>query len=235
MQLTVRDVSRLLRVSEKTVYRWIGQGKLPAYRVGEQYRFNRSELLEWATSQRINPSPELFAEPESSAASPVALGPALREGGVYYRLSGNDRFSALRALVEVMRLPESVDREFLYRVLLAREALQSTGVGDGVALPHPRGPIVLHTDRPMVTLGFLERAVDFAALDGRPVHALFSVVSPTTRAHLQILSRIAHALRDPEFKQLVANEGSRDEILAAADRVDREMAERAAPVGAGAT
>ena len=59
MQLTVRDATRLLTVSEKTIYRWINQGSLPAYRVNEQYRFNRAELLEWATAHKINVSVEI--------------------------------------------------------------------------------------------------------------------------------------------------------------------------------
>ena len=46
MQLSVRDVARMLNVSEKSIYRWIQQGQLPAYKVNEQYRFNRAELLE---------------------------------------------------------------------------------------------------------------------------------------------------------------------------------------------
>src|SRR5438034_393382 len=67
MQLGVRDVSKLLNVSEKTIYRWVGQGILPAYRVNEQYRFNRAELLEWATSRKMNVSAAVFDEPESNS------------------------------------------------------------------------------------------------------------------------------------------------------------------------
>jgi len=52
MQLTVRDVAKLLAVNEKTVYRWVQQSSLPGYRVNNQYRFNRAELLEWATPTR---------------------------------------------------------------------------------------------------------------------------------------------------------------------------------------
>ena len=52
MQLGVRDVAGLFNVSEKTVYRWVKQRKLPVYRVNEQYRFSRAELLEWATRPR---------------------------------------------------------------------------------------------------------------------------------------------------------------------------------------
>lgn len=223
MNLTVRDVSGLLKVSEKTVYRWITQGVLPAYRVNEQYRFNRAELLEWATSRKMNVAPELFDEPESSAVPVPGLDAALQAGGIFYRLSGSDKPSALRALVEHLRLPDEVDREFLLRVLLARETLQSTGIGDGIAIPHVRNPIVLHVPRPLITLGFLEHPVEFEAIDGKPVFALFSLISPTVRAHLRLLSRLAFALNDPGFKTAVTRQGSRDEILAEAERIETAL------------
>src|SRR5438132_11459518 len=108
MQLTVRDAAKLLSVSEKTVYRWINQGSLPAYRVNEQYRFNRAELLEWATARKINVSVEIFQEPESSASALPRLTDALEAGGIFYRLGGWDKESVLRALVETMRLPDEV-------------------------------------------------------------------------------------------------------------------------------
>ncbi len=226
MQLTVRDVSRLFAVSEKTVYRWITQGKLPAYRVNEQFRFHRAELLEWASANRINVSAELFTEPETSGSALPGLEAALRAGGIHYRLGGADKGGVLAALVEIMPLPRGVDRGFLLQVLLAREALQSTGIGDGVAIPHPRNPIVLHIDEPLLTLCFLEHPIDFDALDGKPVHALFSLVCPTVRAHLHLLSRIAFALRDTEFRALIEREAGREEILAAARRVDEALARR---------
>ena len=86
MQLTVRDAARIMNVSEKTIYRWINQGSLPAYRVNEQYRFNRAELLEWATSKKINVSVEIFQEPESTAAVLPGFVDALETGGIFYRL-----------------------------------------------------------------------------------------------------------------------------------------------------
>ncbi len=228
MQLTVREVAQLLAVSEKTVYRWVGQRKLPAYRVNEQLRFNRAELLEWASANKAQVSPELFAEPESAGTPAPSLDQALRDGGIHYRVGGDDTRGVLSSVVELMRLPDEVDRGFLLQVLLAREALQSTGIGEGIAIPHPRSPIVLHIARPSVTLCFLERPVDFAALDGRPVHALFTLVSPTARAHLQLLSRVAYALRVEAFRSLITRVASRDEILAAAARVDGEVAAHAA-------
>ena len=217
MKIGVREAARMLGVSEKTVYRWIGGKKLPVHRINDHYRFNRAELLEWATAQRMPVSVEIFQEPEGEPLP--LLSEALEAGGIHYRVSGATRDETLRQVVSLMRLPDEVDREFLYQMLLARETLGSTGVGDGIAIPHVRNPVVLHV-RPAVTLCFLERPVDFGALDGQPVHALFLLVSPTVRAHLHLLSRLSAALLDPELKRLVGEQGGRDEILAGFRRVE---------------
>lgn len=234
MHLNVREAAKILNVSEKTIYRWIQQGSLPAYRVNEQYRFHRAELLEWATSHKINVSPKIFEEPEGAPAALVGLAEALQAGGIFYRVGGGDKESVLRSIVETMRLPEEVDREFLFRVFLAREALGSTGVGDGIAIPHVRNPIVLHVARPTITLSFLERPVDFGAVDGKPVFALFSLVSPTMRAHLHLLSRLAFALRDEAFKGAIVRQAARDELQREAARVDGALQAASAAAAAAA-
>ncbi len=228
MTLTVRDASKLLQVSQKTVYRWISQRIIPAYLINGQYRFNRAELLEWATSRRLEVSMDILAEPESRHVPCPGIAEALEAGGVFYRVSGRDRESALRAVVELMRLPDEVDRDFLLRVLVAREALGSTGIGEGIAMPHVRNPIVLHLPRPSITLCFLERAVEFGALDGEPVRVLFTAVSPTIRAHLRMMSHVAFALRDSAFKDAVLREASREEVFREARRVEASFADRSA-------
>jgi PTS system nitrogen regulatory IIA component len=229
VKLTVRDAAHLLKVTEKTIYRWIKQGAIPAYQINDQYRFNRAELLEWATSRRIHVSPEIFAEPEGHETPPPSLSEALRDGGVHYRVEGTDKAAVLHAAVGMMKLPEEVDREFLYQVLLAREALGSTGIGEGIAIPHVRNPIVLHLSRPMVMLCLLERPVDFGALDGQPVKALFILISPTIRAHLFLLSRLGFALRDADFKSAILGQASREKIQEALRRVEISMGEPSPP------
>lgn len=228
MTLTVRDVAKLLNVSEKTVYRWINQGILPAYQVHEQHRFNRSEILEWATSRKMPISPEIFSEPETSGIQMPSLYEAMQFGGVNYRVIGADKWAVLKNVVQLLQLPEEVDREFLFRVLVAREELSSTGIGEGIAIPHVRNPVVLHISKPMVTLFFLEHPVDFGAIDGLPVFALFMLISPTVRAHLHLISHLAYALRDPAFKSVIERQGLRDEILEAAQKVESGLGSGAA-------
>lgn len=221
MQMTVKDAAKALNVAEKTVYRWIQASGLPAYRVAGQYRINRAMLFEWATSKRINFAS--FSEDSEPAVSPLpTLGQALENGGIHYRVGGRNKEETIQAAVNLLKLPDSVDRNFLTEALLARERLQSTGVGDGIALPHVRNPAVLDITMPFISLCFLETPIEFGALDGKPVRLLFLPFSPTVRVHLHLLSRLSFALRNASFKALLMGEGPRDEILAAAHALDPE-------------
>jgi PTS system nitrogen regulatory IIA component len=213
MKLTVQDIARTFSVSEKTVYRWISQGDIPTYKINDQYRFNRTEVIEWATGKRINFLPELLEEPESETDKLRSLANALEAGGVFYRLCGKTKQEALRELVQVIHIPENVNREFLYKVLLARENLGSTAIGEGIAIPHARMPVVLHVSQPTVALCFLDEPIEFGALDGKLVFALFTIISPTVRAHLHLLSRLSYVLRNDEFKLLLSQQGKRNEII----------------------
>ncbi len=223
MQLTVRDVGKFLNVSESTVTRWIKQRGLPAQHVGGQFRFNRAELLEWATANRLKVSLEMFDHLENDYEPAPSLADALEVGGIFYQLQDTNKDRALRALVQVLPLPEGIDRELILRLFLAREASASTAIGGGIAVPHVRNPVVLHVGRPLVTLCFLERPVDFSALDGQPVHVLFSLICPTVRSHLQMLSRMTYALHDEQFKAVVTRQGRREEILQEARRVEAAL------------
>ncbi len=221
MQLTVKDAAKALNVTEKTVYRWIQSGGLPASRVAGTYRINRAMLFEWATSKRINFPMSEPAEAGEPAPLP-GLADALEAGGIHYRVGGAGKPAVLQALVQLLKLPDAVDRTALLQALLAREQLQSTGVGDGVALPHVRNPAMLDLPSASVCLGFLETPVDFGALDGRKVRILFLPLAPDVRQHLHLLSRIAFALRDSRFKRLLDSEARREELLAAARALEAD-------------
>ncbi len=216
MQLSVPDVCRLLNVPERTLYRWIRGGSLPACKVGDEYRFNRVELMEWATRERISISPEIF---QSEDQEPLVAA-ALSEGGVHAGISGSDKESVLRAVVALLSLPPGVDREVLFSVLMAREWLESTGVGDGIAIPHVRNPLVFEIPRPQIALCYLERPIDFGAVDGKPVSILFTLLSPTMRTHLQILSRLPFLLKDPEFREALRRQAPIGDILPAVRRIE---------------
>lgn len=223
MQLTIRDLTRLLNASEAKVSRWIKQRGLPARHVGGQYRVNRTELLEWATANNIKVSLELFDQLEIDEEPVPSLTMALQAGGIHYHVQDTNKEQALRAIVQLLPFPESADRELLLRLFLAREAAASTAIGDGIAIPHVRNPIVLHVATPTITLAFLERPVDFGAIDGKPVQALFTIISPTTKAHLQLLARLSFALHDDRFRAAIKNQSPPEQIIQEVSRIEAEM------------
>lgn len=221
MSLTVREAAALVAASERQIYQWVDAGEIPFERVRDQLRFNRTDLLEWATSQRRTVSLEAFdanLDPEDRSPS---LTRALREGGVHHDVPAADRDSALRAIVERTPVPDSLSRDFLVEVLVARENSLSTAIGDGIAIPHVRQPAVAPGAPATVSVSYLQDPVIFGAVDGKPVHTLFLIVSPTIRAHLQMLAHIARALRDAEFRAALEAHAPTEVLAAAAARLEQ--------------
>jgi PTS system nitrogen regulatory IIA component len=216
MQLMIRDLAKALQVNENIVYRWISDEQLPAELINGQYYFNKAQVLEWATMRKIKVPPSFFQSGNGNGGG--NLEQALRAGGIHYDLVGTDKESALRSVALVMPFPNELDRDFIYEVLLSRESLGSTGVGDGVAIPHPRYPMVLPVPHPFITLCFLRQAIPYSAADARAVHTLFALVCPTVHMHLGLVAQLASALSDPEFQQAILKRAPAEQIFQVASR-----------------
>lgn len=200
-------------MSEKSIYRWIKQGMLPAFKVNEQYRFNRAELLAWATSRRLNVPPEALHDPHPPGKPSPRLTDALQDGGIVYRLDGTTPDEALAQVARSIRLPEEVDRDYLASLLHAREALAPTALGRGLAAPQLVFPNVLELSRPVAGLFFLEQSLDFGALDSVPITLLVALISSSQRVSLHLLNRVMFAWQEPSFQQALAEQKPREELL----------------------
>jgi PTS system nitrogen regulatory IIA component len=231
MDLTVHDAAAIFDVPESRIYRWIQEDDLPTREVNGRHYFNRTELLEWATIRRVKFDPDLFRDTARASIAPDGLVEALRTGGIVTGLRGVGRAEVLKEVIEGLRLPEGFDRSVLHQLFLAREALGSTAVGDGIAIPHPRHPLVLPVAHPSVTICFLEKGIDFAAPDQKPVHTLFVLISSTIRSHLRILAKIACALRDERFRSVLKEHGSSSEVLRELERIEQSIDRGSAGTG----
>jgi PTS system nitrogen regulatory IIA component len=126
-------------------------------------------------------------------------------------LRGRDKAEVIRELADHLADHVSgVNRETLARVLLERERLASTAIGEGVAIPHGKLDAV---GRLVACVGRAKNGVDFDSMDGRPTHLFFVLVAPenSTGVHLKALARISRLFKDPEF---------RTRLLAAADAAE---------------
>lgn len=222
MQLTVHQAASYLGVNESTVRRWITQRGLPAHRVNERLHLNAIELWEWATENGIAVSRRLLDQAKRRPEDVPRLSELLAAGGIHHDVAGEGKADVLREMVARLPLPADTDRQFLLTVLEAREAMGSTGIGNGIAIPHVRNPIVLHVDAPFVTLCLLRHPVEFDAVDGEPVHALFTLISPSVPTHLRILAQLGFVLRDDALRRLLARRATASELLACVQTLEQQ-------------
>lgn len=226
MSLDVLASARMLGVSPDTLRRWARQGLLGMRAPGGDLHFERPELEAWARRNGLSlREVPAAASAEGRLEAPGSLDPrplmgALQRGGIHRRLPVARRDEALAALVELAPLRPEADRGALLEQLLAREQLGSTGLGRGVALPHPRSPSSSFVVEPVLVLAGLAEPVDWAALDGLPVHSVILLLSPSPPAHLAVLARAAFLLRDEEFCGLLACGAGASELLARIDLLE---------------
>lgn len=223
MQIDVREAAHILNVSDKTVYRWVKQGSLPHFKINGNIRFYRSEILDWALNNRVNVAADFRGSMDESTSVTTGLMEALSAGGIRYRIGGDSISESLLAITKQMTVLDERDRELLFQFLIARESLGSTGIGDGISIPHPRNPIITHIPKPIISLCFLENPIDYKAIDGVPVDTLFLLVCPTVKDHLTMISRIAYALRDPAFMKVIKEKADRETILSQATIIDKKI------------
>lgn len=143
-------------------------------------------------------------ERASSTFAPRFFRPPNRTGNAYLRWS----------------IPFAPKEFFTDRVLLSREAIGSTAMGEGIGILHVRRPILVGGSKASISLYLLECPIDFDALDGRPVFAIFLILSPTARIHLQLLSGLSLALHDSELKAALARCAPSAEITAHFQRAE---------------
>jgi len=118
-------------------------------------------------------------------------------------LASTDRDAVLNELVnqipQLAKQPEA--RKTLLRALQERELLHSTGIGDGIALPHARNALVGLVDEPIVVFARHATGIPYGAIDGVPARLFFLLIAPTVTQHLGILARLSRILRDPKVRQ----------------------------------
>lgn len=225
MQLTLSQVAKLFFVTENTVSLWVRQFNLPAHEINSQYRFDRAELLEWAATNEKRFSPGIFRQVNGDHVSEISVAEALKRGGVSLRVSGNDRYEVFREVISDLPVPASFDREQLLDLLMAREKSGGTAVGGGVAIPHPRYPVVLPGSGSLVRACYLDHPLEYHAADGTLVDTLFLMLCPTVHEHLQLLARLACVLQSPDFRGLLATRPDRIRLISAVRAAETAFAE----------
>ena len=145
----------------------------------------------------------------------VNLAALIERGGVYSNVSGGNPREVLTALVNLLPAFPGHVKNSLLQAVLEREALMSTGIGKGIALPHPRIPLLGAQDAPFAAAAFLLEPVDWNTPDGSKVHTVFLIVSSSAKQHLNTLSRINFLCQQKHFYSLIKARAPKEELIAA--------------------
>ena len=130
-------------------------------------------------------------------------------------LKGNSKEEIIEELVDCLDASNAIsDRDKVLQAVVEREKIMSTGIGDGIAIPHGKSDAV---QRLVAALGTHRHGVDFEALDGEPAFVFFLLVSPANVSgpHIKALARISRLLKNDEFKKSLIEASAPEEVLEA--------------------
>jgi PTS system nitrogen regulatory IIA component len=191
--LTIDEVAKYLRVSERTVYDWAQKGEIPSGKIGTVWRFKKSEIEKWVN---VRLSVNRLASPVGNVQIETIISP----DRILF-LDHSTKRDALLAMVDnIAKAPQVKNREELAAEILRREDLMSTAIGRGIAIPHVRLSSV--TDL-VVAVGISKKdIIDFQVLDDEPVRLLFMIVAAYNQHayYLQTLSFFSARLKNQNMR-----------------------------------
>ena len=122
----------------------------------------------------------------------------------------------------LLNLKANLDKEALVEILLERERLGSTGIGDGIAIPHGK---VQDLDELVLSFGRSTQGIEFDSMDGRPTHLFFLLIAPENSAgiHLRALAKISRLLKSSHFRQNLLEAGTEEELFQVIQEEDKEF------------
>ncbi|MDR2193682.1 MAG: PTS sugar transporter subunit IIA [Treponema sp.] len=190
--LTIEEVAKYLRVSERTVYEWAQKGEIPAGKIGTAWRFKKTEIERWVNERLPEDQRSPAALPASRLISPDRVlfleYPAKRD--------------VLVAMAEnLAACPQVKNRQELIMEILKRDELMSTAIGRGIAIPHVRLSSV--TDL-VISVGISKTdIIDFQTLDDEPVRLVIMIAAAYNQHayYLQTLSFYSSRLKDPQLRR----------------------------------
>ena len=153
------------------------------------------------------------------------LSDSLSPATIQLHLQSATRTEVLRELASL--IPEIANRadsqQTLVRALEEREQLHSTGIGDGVALPHARNALIGLVEKPIIVFGRHPHGIPFGSIDNKPARLFFLLTAPTVTQHLAILARISRLLREPGLRQNLLIASTPEKILALIREAEEKM------------
>lgn len=203
--LTIEEVARYLRVSDRTVYDWAQKGEIPAGKIGTVWRFKKSEIENWVNAR-------LSSENAHNKEISVQAKNIIAHNRVVF-LNQDSKHDAITYLSQVLATAPQVKNETeLTQEILKREELMSTAIGRGIAIPHVRLSSV--TDLVMAVGVCRHPLLDYQTIDDEPVNILIMIAAAYNQHsyYLKTISHFSAMLKDKDLRDAMVNALNEKEI-----------------------
>jgi len=194
--LTIDEVSKMLRVSERTVYDWAQKGEIPCGKLGTAWRFRKTDILQWIDNRLVRTK-------KQATRLPIPMASILSKDRVAF-IEASSKEEAFIQLADLMATsPQVHNRDQLLEHLFQREELMSTGIGLGIGVPHVR---LNSVDDLVVAFGICrEPIIDYPSLDDLPIRLIAMIAANAGQhaKHIRALSTVTGVLKDKDTRTAV--------------------------------
>jgi PTS system nitrogen regulatory IIA component len=215
MDLRKKDVAELLTVSIDTIDTLVEKGRLPCYKLGGEYRFNRSEIEDWMVKYLTIEKDQLPFGEGSSDKAPLqqfSLYRAIHKGDVIENLKSSNKEEIIYLTIDSLSEKLMFNTEAVAELFMERENLMPTSLGKGVAVPHTR-EFLINGLFDAVVVVYPEEEADWGGLDGSSIHTLFFLFACDDRRHLNLLAKIAHFISKEEHIEFLKTKPKKEVLL----------------------
>jgi len=154
-----------------------------------------------------------------------SLAKLVKRGGIYHKVAGINRQEIMSNIIDKLPSLLAEKKDALLQAVMEREALMSTGVENGIALPHPRTTMLEDGEKPFVAIAFPHSSPDWDTPDNSKVHTIFLIVSKSPKQHLDVLSKLNFLCQQEKFFSHLRSQSPKEKIIAAIEEAEKDWSE----------
>ncbi len=229
-EMDIQQLATYLQRDARDLHKLASRGQLPGRKVGGEWRFVRAEINHWIETQLPEYNEAQLTALESSSGAPAPLdeqviGPLLSEACMAVPLNARTKNSAIRELVQLAEQSWQIyDADAIRTAIENREALASTALPSGVAIPHLHRPMPAVLGDNVIAYGRTLSGIPFGADLGGLTDIFFLVLSHDDRTHLRVLARLSRLLLRPGFVDELRKAETAAESWQLIDSAERDLA-----------
>lgn len=217
MDANIKDISNLLMMTEKEIQYLIKKKEIPYQVLQDRLIFNKQQIIDWALNR--NHAINISANQKFKEYHIESLSTLIDKTSFHYN-SELTETDYIEQMVSEINFEKNIDRKIIVQLLKSRESLMSTAIGNGISIPHPRIPLLVGKNKPLINFFFPQRPLKLESIDGKHVHTVILIISQTIKQHLSLIAHLTFLLSNETFRFALENRLECHEILDIVSKIE---------------